>query len=80
MFDIIALDAASPMGPHRGDGRVSVALLSCLIKTSSFKKRHFECFYFKFCFVHSGITSSTKAICQADKLSNLEGKTELANG
>ena len=39
-----------------------------------------ECFYFKFCFVLSGNTSSANAVYQADKLSTLKGKTELANG
>ena len=43
------------------------------------KSASIECFYFAFCFVHSGNTSSTSTLPQADMLSISNDRTELAN-
>ena len=73
------------------DGKVSVprpigamvasVLLYCRFYQSTFyqKRASIECFYFAFCFVHSGNTSSTSTLPQADMLSISNDRTELAN-
>ena len=67
---------ASPIG-----AMVALVLIYCHFYQSTFyqKSASIECFYFAFYFVHSGNTSSTSTLPQADMLSVSNDRTELAN-